>query len=730
MLSDENTERLIDAMLEETLGGVTPPDLSARILAAWEQRQAELKLQGTASGPPFSAFDHRPSGPTPFPPPLVLDDRLHTVVDPSRRISRRGARRPSHRWSLLPVSLTAAAAILLLLGYGVYRATDSQAPQVAQGNIPQAKPVPRLKQAPAIAARPRPATPPASESESESESHAQAPPAAEALVPALEPEKVAGTPFPFDPLPNEVPPPESRLPARDPRPDAELVALINEQLRAAWQSHSIAPSPAATDAQWCRRTFLRIVGRIPTVEELRSFTDDRSSDRYARLVDRLLTQAPYTEEYAQHWSEVWANVLLGRAPQEGTRREGLEQYLRDALAKNKPYDRMATELIAATGSGRPGADNFNGATNFLLAHATDDAALATARTSRVFLGVQLQCVQCHDHPTAPLPQSSFWAMNAFFRQMKVTGNRNDGQELVDHDYLGFDGRNEEGDVFFERPNGVLKVASPAFIDGTPLAIRSGRVSDVNRRQALAQMVVGSEYFRQAAVNRLWSHFLGYGFTRPVDDMVAPNEASHPEVLAALAEEFAVRGYDLKSVMRWIALSDSFNRSSRITASQLADMPEAGTAPLFSRYYTRQLPAEEVFRSLQIAAQLRGDAGAGGNIEQARLDWMASVQKSWQQKSAGDDEAGLEPAVVKLNASLVRYATTPALGNMLHTVSRANLKFEEKVEHLFLAALSRKPTPQERELAEKLAGINRQNEATALEDIWWALLNSNEFIFDH
>jgi len=524
-------------------------------------------------------------------------------------------------------------------------------------------------------------------------------------------------------LPDPIKSPNETLPKRPGSSDAEVVAFINHELQENWQEHGVKPAAVATDAEWCRRTYLRLIGRIPTIEELQAFADDKASDKNERLVDQLLSDEKYAAEFASHWSEVWANLLLGRGlgndPREPASRTGLQQYLQASLRQNKPYDRMALELISATGAGQPGADNFNGAANFLLAHASDDASAATARTSKVFLGVQLQCVQCHDHPTAPLNQNSFWAMNAFFRQMKVVGGQDAPRQLIDQDYLGIDGRDEEGRVFYDRPNGLVKVAEPAFLDGSRPARHSGRLSEVNRREQLAKMVVESEYFSRATMNRLWSQFLGFGFTQPVDAMVA-ERPSNPELLSRVSEEFAASGYDLKRAMRWIALSDAFNRTSKVSSSQVNDMPEAGTVALFSHYYTRQLQAEEVFRSLQIAAKLRKESG--GNIEQARLTWLAQVRG----KTGSDEETPTSP----ITLPILKHATSPGQNSLLQSVLSSKLKFEEKVEHLFLAALSRKPSPQELELARTLGGMNEKNEAAALEDIWWALLNSSEFLLDH
>jgi hypothetical protein len=718
-MNPNGDDPLIDALLQETLGGCAPPDLSARILQAWSVRS-----NGSAGH--YQSSPDRPSGAPlnvfaevsdPAAPPIVVGAQVRAVHDLNHSPGRVRPRRKD--WSALQLwsSLGAAAAVLLIGFVGM---------QMSGKQEPLAQPDPGRIQGPiANNGRPKPANTPQKRN-TKPEVRPQAPDIAKGSTLPTSPSPMSPSPMSPPPAPS----PNEALPQRKAVDDAEIVAFINAELRKSWQEHGVSPSDVATEVEWCRRVYLRLIGRIPTIDELQAFADDKTADKHALLVDRLLgDDEQYAAEFARHWSDVFANVLIGRGlgndPEEPASRAGLQEYLQASLRQNKPYDRMALELISATGTGQPGADNFNGAANFLLAHATDDATVATARTCRVFLGMQLQCVQCHDHPTASLQQSSFWAMNAFFRQMKVSGNRNDPRELLDQDYLGFDGRDDEGLVFFEQPNGLMKVAAPTFIDGTTLPKHSGRVSDVNRREQLASLIVHSKYFSQATVNRLWSQFLGFGFTRPIDDMVS-QPASNPELLNQIAQDFADTGFDLKRAMRWIALSDAFNRSSKVGSGQLADMPDSGTVAWFSHYYTRQLPAEEVSRSLQIAAKLRRDSGS--NIEQARLTWLANARK------LGDDDAeGASPSIIQSSISqspILMHATTPGLDNLLHSVIGAKLKFDDKVQHLFLAALSRKPSRQELEMARSLGGMNEQNEAAALEDIWWALLNSSEFALDH
>src|SRR5262249_42965724 len=150
----------------------------------------------------------------------------------------------------------------------------------------------------------------------------------------------------------------------------------------------------------CRRVFLDILGRIPTVGELQRFQSEPSAQRKARLVDRLLG-SEYVDEYARNWTTLWTNILIGRSGGTERRtlvnREGLQQSLRGALAANMPYDRLAYELLAAKGVSKPGEKDFNGFVNFLAGNLQENAVAATAKTSQIFLGMQVQCTQCHNH---------------------------------------------------------------------------------------------------------------------------------------------------------------------------------------------------------------------------------------------------------------------------------------------------------------------------------------------
>ena len=265
----------------------------------------------------------------------------------------------------------------------------------------------------------------------------------------------------------------------------EQVAYINELIRQGWEAHSLHPSPPATDGEWCRRVYLDLLGRIPTIEEVERFQRDKPSDRKVNLVNRLLSDE-YVEDYAKNWSTMWTTMLIGRpSPMRDKRspvnRDGMQKYLRDSFARNKPYDRMVYELITASGSNKPGEENFQGAVNFLIGNMEENGVNATAKTAKLFLGLQVQCTQCHNHPFNDWKQNQFWELNAFFRQTRRR-NEDDSKKpgaLAFLENKNFSGENQKPDdaiLFYELRNGQLKSAFPVFVDGQTVS-HSGKLSE-------------------------------------------------------------------------------------------------------------------------------------------------------------------------------------------------------------------------------------------------------------
>lgn len=520
------------------------------------------------------------------------------------------------------------------------------------------------------------------------------------------------------------------------------VAMIDAAIERGLEDFRIRPAPEADDLKWCRRVYLDLIGRVPTLEELQAFSETRGPDRRALLVDTLLHDPKYTEEYANHWATVWANLLIGRGGGNGRRdltdRDGMMKYLRDSFAGNRSYDRLVYDLVTATGTTTPGASGFNGAVNFLVGKVNEEnATLATSATSRIFLGQQVQCTQCHNHPFNQWKQQKFWEFNAFFRQTRslrrfVSGT-NDIRfaELVDEDFAGEANDPDDALIFYELRNGLTRAAYPVFTDGTEIPV-SGFVSDVNRREKLAELMLGSEYLDMMIVNRMWAQLLGYGFTKPIDDLGPHNPPTDPELLAKLGEEFRRASYNLKDLLTWITLSRPYQLAARLGPNNEIDDPSVGERPKFSRFYLRQMSAEQLYQSL---VTLGGNTSSGSYEEQERQ------RRQWLQQfvvAFGTDEGdeattfngSIPQALMLFNGDLSKAATGTKPGSFLDGVAKSGRTPRDRVTRLFLTGLARRPTKNEVAMASQLLAARGGDEAAMLQDLWWAIINSNEFILQH
>ncbi|MEW4563621.1 DUF1549 domain-containing protein [Bremerella sp. JC770] len=714
---------IIDPLLEELLGEQQMPDLTARIVKAHQQRQSQGSsgINGHTKAPLSMVTAATAQASSTNPTAEVPPQKTSTA---KRRMQRQRLLTAVGSLALslcLLVVLSGVAYVSyqqLLPGQGTPLAADGdKSPSAgARDDDAGAKDVPQLASNDGIPAKdisPTPAMP---------EPGAQMPGPIESIDSTALVEKSA---------PRFV---EPRFRDSLELSDEQIVGQINEAIASAWKAEEVKPSPEATDHEFVRRTYLQLLGRIPTVTEIEHFVSQRRENKREWLVDQILSSDKYEAEFASFWSARFANILVGRAggmsADSPIDRSALEGYLAQQFENNTPYNLLVQDLLTATGTTSPGSETFNPATNFLVSMIDGDAKLATAKTCTAFLGQQLQCAECHNHPTTGWSQQQFWGLNAFFRQTRLAQDRQSGQlAILDQDFTK-SRDSDSGEVYYEQPNGLLKVAYPQFVDGTTIP-RSGKVSEVDRRQELAQLIVNSDQFPKATVNRMWQHFFGVGFTQPVDDMGPHNPASHPELLDQLSEHFAESNFDLRRLMRWITLSQPYGLSSRQIDENLADNPDAGRQ-LFARYYSRQMEAEQLFHSLQMLAK---NSAEGSSPIIASLDdrhsWLGQVNRKM-----GDDEGsetsaldgGITQSLLMMNGGLMKQATD-AQAAVLKKVTASKMSSHDKVEHLFLAALSRRPTKQELSAISEILKT-RSNESAALQDIWWALLNSNEFILDH
>ncbi|MFM7249053.1 MAG: DUF1549 domain-containing protein [Planctomycetaceae bacterium] len=524
------------------------------------------------------------------------------------------------------------------------------------------------------------------------------------------------------------------------------VKFINEQISAGWADAKLKPSDAATDQEWCRRVHLDIIGRIPTTAELEAYVSDSTPSKRAALVARLLGD-DYVDEYARNWADVWTTVLIGRSTEnDNVNRPGMRQWLKRAFSKNMPYDRFVTELVTATGVNKAGEKDFNGATNFLSGKLEENGIQATAKTAQVFLGLQVQCTQCHNHPFNKGKQNQFWELNAFFRQVRslrrFEGTRDvQAIEIVDEDWAGEGGDASQAELYYELRNGQMKMAFPVFVDGTavdpsgylPSTMEDGTTYGVNRRRVLSELIVDSPLMPKAAVNRAWSHFFGYGFTRPVDDLGDHNAPSHPELLDGLAERFREQSFDVKELIRWITLSRAYALSSKVGKGNGVDDPSIGEKPRFSHFYLRQMRPEELYQSLLTATAADEAEDNGEKAARKKDEWLSQFIIAFG-TDEGDEATtfnGSIPQVLMMfNGELMKTATSTGKGGFLDRIASSGLSNPQKIDALYGAALARKPTKKEVGLANQLLVARKGDAVGALQDVWWAVLNSNEFIINH
>ncbi|WP_299469785.1 DUF1549 domain-containing protein [uncultured Gimesia sp.] len=520
-------------------------------------------------------------------------------------------------------------------------------------------------------------------------------------------------------------PPESRAKAFSTGTFDPFVDFINGQIRQGWEDNEVEASPVASDEEWLRRVYLDLIGQIPSAEMVEKFVKDSDTAKRSKVIDQLLDDPAYV----QNFTNVWTNLLIGRNTPRRVSRNGMQKFLREAFAKNRPWDEIVQDLVTAEGHFEE-----NGAVNYLLAQMqnNDEAVQVTAATTRLFLGIQVQCTQCHNHPFNDWKQNQFWEYNSFFRQMRRINHRKTdpktGRQVDDYSEVVATGFN--GPVYYEKRSGLMQVAYPIFED-----VKVDPEGSVERRKEFSKLIVQGEkpLIAQAIVNRMWGYFIGYGFTRPVDDMGPHNPASHPELLNKMAEELVKKKYDLKQLARWICNSEAYNLTSQFGRKNEIDSPERGETPLFSHMYVKNMTAEQLYDSLIVATGAHKSGQSNWErAEEQRRQWMRQFMVAFDNDS-GDDSTtfnGTIPqALMMMNGELTKNAISADKGSYLNQLLLEKGNDQAKIKKMFLSTLSRFPDRREATSAQKLIGSS-PNKLAAYQDLYWALLNSNEFVFNH
>ena len=512
-----------------------------------------------------------------------------------------------------------------------------------------------------------------------------------------------------------------------PKPGAEKsssggrAAFIDRLLESSWKKAGVSLGKVATEEEYLRRSYLDLLGRIPTVQEANAYLQTKETDKREKLVDFLLEHADYPKNLATQWTI----LLVGRGNQ-GRRvdRGALASWLRKQFAANRPWNDVVFDLVTAAGSNKQ-----NGAVNYILAHLEFDAVPLTSRTTRLFLGQQIQCTQCHDHPSNEWKQGDFWGINAFFKGLKredKTAVNDTGLEAYDHTEV----TDEPSDAYvrFEKRNGLVGIAFPRFLNGQKIS----QGTDVIRRTELGKLIVDpkNELLSCACVNRIWAHFMGRGFVNPVDDLGPHNLPSNPELLEELGHEFRESRYDLKQLIRWIMASRAYQASS--VKGKGVEKEEG----LFNYMQLRPMSPEQLFDSL-LTATNADRAGNGIQSDQKRDAWLRQFLFAF-----GNDEGeetttfqGTIPqSLMMMNGELLRDALSGKPGSFLAgCIEQAQRQSRSPevymVNQIYLAALSRYPTRKEfQQAGHYLASY--PDSLQVLQDLFWALLNSNEFILIH
>lgn len=510
-----------------------------------------------------------------------------------------------------------------------------------------------------------------------------------------------------------------------------VVGQVNTLITQGWTDNEVSPSPVADDAEWVRRVYLDLLGHIPSAAETEAFIADTSLDKRSQLVEKLLGHP----DYVRNFTEVWTNLLIGRNTPRRTSRVGMRKFLREAFAKNRPWNEIVYDLVTAEGHFEE-----NGAVNFLLAQLTGNPGSeeyhveATANLTRLFLGQQVQCTQCHNHPFNEWKQNQFWEFNSFLRQARRIDHEkyNPQTGRMDDDYSELTYRDFSGPVYFENRAGLMQVAYPTY-HGTEIERNAA-----DRRQELGRLMCKEDDSHQVAralVNRMWGYFMGYGFTRPVDDMGPHNPESHPEVVDLLTSEFVAHKYDVKQLIRWICNTKAYNLTSQFNAKNKFDNPSAGEVPLFSHMYVKTMQAEQLYDSLLIATNADQTGGKGFEAaERQRERWMEDFLRIFGGNENDEPtlfSGSIPQALLMMNGGLVQQAVSSEKGSYVHTVL-TNPKYRNdaaRIEALYFASLGRSPSRSETSQLVKLMKAER-DPLRAYQDLYWALLNSNEFIVNH
>jgi len=491
--------------------------------------------------------------------------------------------------------------------------------------------------------------------------------------------------------------------------------FIDDLALAKWKKLGLTPSQPADDATFLRRAHLDVIGRPPTPEEARTFLDDPSPDKRARLVDRLLERP----EYADHWATKWMDLLRPNPYRVGIKAVfNLDGWIREAFRANLPYDEFVRRIVTASGS------SFEQGPSTIFRDHREPIEIAPV-VGQLFLGIRLDCAKCHHHPFESWGQDQFYEFAAFFTRV---GRKGTG--------LSTPISGSEEIVFTAKSGSITHPSTGVVLPPKPL-FGEAPVSDdpeVDPRQALARWMTAPEnrYFAKVMANRVWGDMMGVGIVDPVDDIRATNPPSNGPLLEALADDFREHGYDVKHLIRTIAASSVYALSSEPNERNVADVRN------FSRRYRQRLRAETLLDAVVDATGVPDSFDASPPRSRATATWTARIPSQFLDTFGRPDpnqdppcERTTDTAVVQalhlMNSPGVHEKLTSD-GGRVAELAKGGKSPREIVEEAYLVCYARRPSEEEAGVAESLFAEPGKDRRAAAEDLFWALMNSPEFVF--
>lgn len=498
-------------------------------------------------------------------------------------------------------------------------------------------------------------------------------------------------------------------------------AVIDLFLEASWKKQGVVPASVVDDSTFARRLYLDLAGRIPRESELRLFVESTDSRKRDTLVDTILA----SDEHATHFAEVLDAILIGRTDADQWRKRSEAkwiEYLTQSIHQNRPWNLVAKEIVLA----RPSSVQDQGATWYLYARQNKHQEIAEA-ISKDFFGLRIDCAQCHDHPLASeILQEHYWGLVAFFNRGK-NADTTDGPRVAESAIGGFsEFTNLRGK---SAPNQLVFFRSPVVVENRPdketkeedrdelyypAKGTEPKIPKFSRREQFVENILSQHpLLAQAMVNRLWAWMFGRGLIHPVDAMDSFHPASHPELLDWLARDFANSNYDLRRMLRGIALSRAYQLG---TKSSSFDDPK-----WFASALAKPLTAEALYRSMQTALEL--DSNQWNSVEQ-RISFATAFPDVLAEESLATSSQGLMLTNGEMIQRMISAENSPLVQRAVETVETIPM-----IQQLFSKMLGRPPTEEELAHCSRFVTAN-SDRRKGVEGLVWALLTSAEFRFNH